>query len=170
MNRKDLRLERLAESHDTNRFASGNIGLDAWLQRHALAAQYMDSARTFVVIDGDRVVGYFSLTMASVLREEAPARLVRRLPAYPVRAVLLTRLTVNGDDEGAGLGALLLTEALRKAIPAGEHAGARLVIVDAIDGQAAAFYRHHGFIPTPEQDLRLYRRMKDIRISLQTAR
>jgi predicted N-acetyltransferase YhbS len=165
---RDLRLERLADHHDLAGFASGNNELDGWLQRHALAAQNMDSARTFVVIDGDRVVGYFSLTMASVLREEAPARLVRGLPAYPVGAVLLARLAVNRTDQGGGLGALLLTEALRKAVAAGEQAAARLVIVDAIDDQSAAFYRRHGFIPAPEHDRRLYRRMKDIRASLQT--
>lgn len=167
MSRPGLRLERLGEIHDVAGFASGNDQLDGWLQRHALAAQNMDSARTFVVVNGDRVVGYFSLTMASVLREDAPARLVRGLPGYPVGAVLLARLAVNGIDQGRGVGNLLLTEALRKAVAAGENAAARLVIVDAIDDQAAAFYRHHGFTLAPEHDLRLYRRIKDIGASLQ---
>lgn len=53
-----------------------------------------------------------------------------------------------------------------QAVAAGEAAAARLVIVDAIDDAAAAFYRHHGFIHAPDHDLRRYRRMKDIRASL----
>jgi GNAT superfamily N-acetyltransferase len=166
--REGLRLERLAEHHDLAGFTSGSDELDGWLHRHAHPAQAMDSARTFVIFARARLVGYFSLTMASVLREEAPARLVRGLPGYPVGAVLLARLAVNEADQGGGLGALLLTEAMRKAVAAGEHAAARLVIVDAIDDQAAAFYRRHAFITAPEHDLRLYRRMKDIRASLQT--
>jgi hypothetical protein len=42
----------------------------------------------------------------------------------------------------------------------------RLVVVDAIDEQAASFYQRHGFIPTPDHPLRLYRRMSDILASL----
>ena len=161
-----LRLERLGDHHDLAGFESGQPELDDWLRRHALAAQQMDSARTFVLVDASRVVGYFSLTMASVRRHDAPARLVRGLPGYPVGAVLLARLAVNRADQGRGLGGWLLAEALRKALAAGEAAAARLVVVDAVDQDAAAFYRRYGFIPAPGHDLRLFRRTKDIRQSL----
>jgi GNAT superfamily N-acetyltransferase len=83
--------------------------------------------------------------------------------------VLLARLAVDRAYRGRGLGSLLLAEALRKAVAAGEAAAARLVVVDAIDEQAARFYAHHGFVPAPEHQLRLYRRMKDIRLSLEVA-
>jgi predicted N-acetyltransferase YhbS len=104
--------------------------------------------------------------MGSVLRDDAPAKLVRGLPAYPVGMVLLARLAVDASEQGAGLGGLLLSEALRKAVDAGEAAAARLVVVDAVDDDAVAFYRHHGFIVAPGHDYRLYRRTKDIRASL----
>jgi GNAT superfamily N-acetyltransferase len=165
VNGENLRLERLDERHELAGFASDKDELDGWLHRYALAAQNMDSVRTFVVVAGERVAGYFSLTMCSVLRQEAPARLVRGLPGYPIGAVLLARLAVNQLDQGRGLGALLLAEAPRKGVAAGEHAAARLVVVDAIDGEAAEFYRRHGFVAAPEQALRLYRRIMDIRAS-----
>jgi GNAT superfamily N-acetyltransferase len=114
----------------------------------------------------NRIVGYFSLTMGSVLRVDAPAKLVRGLPAYPVGMALLARLAVDRSEQGAGRGGLLLTEALRKAVDAGEAAAARLVVVDAIDDDAVAFYRHHGFVVAPGHDYRLYRLTKDIRASL----
>ena len=167
MSRRDgLRLERLGDDHDLAGFDSGQPDLDRWLQRHAFAAQKRDSARTFLLMDDDRTVGYFSLTMASVRRQDAPARLVRGLPGYPVGAVLLARLAVSRADQGRGLGGQLLTEALRRAVAAGEQAAARLVIVDAINEEAASFYRYLGFIAAPEHDLRLYRRVSDIRASL----
>jgi predicted N-acetyltransferase YhbS len=112
------------------------------------------------------VVGYFSLTMGSVLRQDAPAKLVRGLPAYPVGMVLVARLAVDRREQGNGLGGILLAEALRKAVAAGDAAAARLVVVDAIDENAARFYERHGFLPAPEHPLRLYRRMKDIVRSL----
>ena len=162
----ELRLERLAETHDLDEFDSGNAELDGWLRRHGMAAQQMDSARTFVAVRAGRVVGYFSLTMGSVLRAEAPARFVRGLPAYPVGMVLLARLAVDRGEQGRGVGSRLLSDALRKAVAAGEAAAARLVVVDAIDDRAVAFYQRHGFIAVPEHPRRLYRRVKDIRASL----
>jgi GNAT superfamily N-acetyltransferase len=161
-----LRLERLDAHHDLSTFDSGNDELDGWLQRHGLAAQQMDSARTFVLTKHDRVVGYFSLTMGSVLRQDAPAKLVRGLPAYPVGMVLVARLAVDRREQGNGLGGILLAEALRKAVAAGDAAAARLVVVDAIDENAARVDERHGFLPAPEHPLRLYRRMKDIVRSL----
>jgi len=161
-----LRVERLDAGHNLSAFDSGNDQLDSWLRRHALAAQRMDSARTFVVVAGTGIVGYFSLTMGSVRRADAPAKLIRGLPAYPVGMVLLARLAVDRHYQGQGIGAALLAEALRKAVTAGEAVAARLVVVDAIDDNAGAFYRHHGFIPAPEHGFRLYRTMKDLRASL----
>jgi ribosomal protein S18 acetylase RimI-like enzyme len=162
-------LERLDAHHDVSTFGSGNAVLDAWLHRHALAAQSMDSARTFVATHSGRVIGYFSLTMGSMLRAEAPAKLVRGMPAYPVGLVLLARLAVDQSQQGRGLGAMLLAEALRKAVAAGEVAAARLIVVDAVDENAAAFYQRYGFVRTPEHPLRLYRRMKDLRASLDSS-
>jgi len=159
-------LERLDAHHDVSTFDSGNELLDEWLRRHALPAQRMDSARTFVGTRRGRVVGYFSLTMGSVLRTEAPTKLVRGMPAYPVAVVLLARLAVDQSAQGRGFGAILLAEALRKAVAAGEVAAARLIVVDAIDDEAAAFYERYGFLRAPEYPLRLYRRMKDVRASL----
>lgn len=160
------RLERLDTHHDLSSFDCGNTGLNAWLVRHALAAQRMDSARTFLLLDGEHPIGYFSLTMGSVRRKDAPARLVRGMPGYPVGMVLLARLAVDRTQQGRGFGGLLLAEALRRAVTAGENAAARLLVVDAVDDVAAAFYGHWGFIEAPEQPLRLYRRLSDIRASL----
>lgn len=161
-----LRLERLEARHHLARFESGVNELDGWLRRHALVAEAMDTARTFVLVKDDEVVGHFSLTMGSVRRADAPAKLVRGLPQYPVGMVLLARLAVDRTAQGRGLGATLLAEALRKAVAAGDAAAARLIVVDAVDDAAARFYMRYGFVAVPDHSLRLYRRMKDVRASL----
>jgi len=94
---------------------------------------------------------------------------VRGLPGYPVGMVLIARLAVDRPEQGAGLGTRLLADALRMAVLAGETVAARLIAVDAIDEPAARFYRQHGFTETLDQPLRLYRRMKDVRASLEKA-
>ena len=164
MNDAELRLERLSPTHDLSAFDSGNEILDSWLKRHALSAQAMDSARTFVTVRTERVVGYVSLTMGSVQRADAPAKLIRRLPGYPVGMVLIARLAIDRNEQGHGLGRRLLADALRMAVVAGEAAAARLVVVDAIDERAAQFYRHHGFTAELGES-RLYLRMKDVKAS-----
>lgn len=169
MSHDDLRLEHLEPRHDTKKFSSGAEELDGWLRRHALVAQATDSARTFAVVRDLRVIAYVSLTMGSVQRADAPPRLVRGLPGYPVGLVLIARLAVDESEQGAGLGTRLLADALRMAVAAGDAAAARLVVVDAIDDRAAQFYRQHGFTGTLDHPLRLYRRMKDVRASLQRA-
>ena len=169
MSLPELRLERLNSDHDFSGFTCGVHELDRWLGRHAVAAQQMDSARTFVVVRDNRVVGYVSLTMGSVQRADAPQQLVRGMPGYPVGMVLIARLAVDKREQGAGLGTRLLADALRMAVLAGESVAARLVVVDALDEQAAGFYRRHGFTDTLDRPLRLYRRMKDIRASMQPA-
>lgn len=169
MSGDDLRLRRLDPAHETSRFSCGVEELDGWLRRHALVAQQTDSARTFAVLRDARVIAYVSLTMGSVQRADAPPRLVRGLPAYPVGMVLIARLAVDESEQGAGLGTRLLADALRMAVVAGGAVAARLVVVDAIDERAARYYRRHGFTATLDHPLRLYRRMKDVRASLQRA-
>lgn len=166
MSYSSLRLQPLSEEHDLSGFDSGKAALDGWLKSHALTAQRTDSARTFVLLDGGDVVGYFSLTMGSVRRDDPPARLMRGMPRYPVGMVLLARLAVSLSHQGSGLGADLLGEATRRATAAAEHAAAHLVVVDAIDESAASFYRRWGFVSTPADPLRLYRRVGDIRRSM----
>jgi GNAT superfamily N-acetyltransferase len=160
----ELRLESLSPTHDLNELDSGNEVLDSWLKRHALSAQAMDSARTFVLVQTDRVVGYVSLAMGSVQRADAPAKLVRGMPAYPVGMVLIARLAIDRKEQGRGLGKRLLADALRMAVVAGDAAAARLVVVDAIDEQAVQFYRRHGFTAELGES-RLYLRMKDVKAS-----
>ena len=59
-----------------------------------------------------------------------------------------------------------MAEALRKAVTTGEAAAARLLVVDATDDTAVTFHQRHGFVAVPEHPRRLYRRMKDIRASV----
>lgn len=119
--------------------------MDRWFAEHAWVAQRQDSARTFVLIDDDRVVGYYSLAMGSVEKGAAPTRLVRGLPRHPVPMVLLARLAIDESAQGTGLGTSLLFEALHRAALAAEHAAARLIAVDPIDENARRFYERWGF-------------------------
>ena len=157
----------LESDHDLDGFDCANAELDRWLIGHALASQRADLARTYLALDGRTVAGYVSLTTGSIRREAAPGRYARRMPRHPIPIILIARLAVDRRHQGNQLGSRLLAEALRLAVTASDTGAARLVVVDAIDERAAGFYRRRGFIEVPENPHRLFRKISEIRSSLE---
>ena len=153
--------EALHKRHDRSRFRCGVASLDDWLARHALDAERRRTARTFVWHPGDRaVVAYYSLAAHLIVRDELPPAIGRGDPGR-IPALLLARLALDSSLRGLGYGGLLLAEAMSRAVRAAESAGARYLVVDAVDERAAGFYIHHGFHLIPGS-LRLVRRVTDV--------
>ena len=150
----NLRVVALDESHDLGSFTCGNDELDGWLRLHARNATGQGT-RTLVVVDGgDTIVGYFSVAPHVLDRGDAPKKLGRGAPRQ-IPAILLAKLALSADLHGQGLGAELLVRALGTIIDAARAAGGKIVVVDAIDEGAAAFYRHHDFDALPNRPDRL---------------
>ena len=136
-----MRVERLADHHQLGSFTCGVKALDDWLRYHALDNQRRNLSRTFVLLDdGDRIVGYYALTMGGVRREALPPRYGRGLPPYEIGMVLLARFAIADHHQGQGLGRDLLIEAIERAADAGTQVAARFIAVDPIDEDARAFY------------------------------
>jgi len=126
----------------------------------------MRTAQTFVWHGGDGVViAYFSLAANLVSRADIPKRVGHGSPAS-IPAILLARLALHRKLHGQNLGGELLWDALARAVTASDTAAARLVVVDAIDDNAARFYVHHGFIAIPGDHHRLVQKMSDIAAAL----
>lgn len=169
----DLRVlapQRLTAGHDVSDFANGRHAvLDDWLRERALASEGL-SARTYVVCDAatpGRVVGYYTITTAMEQRAALPTAKLRRDMPDQVPLLLIGRLAIASDFQGIGLGADLLSDALRRCVAAAEIAGARAVVVHAIDDAAAAFYLRHGFQRSPLGELTLVMPIEAVRASLQ---
>lgn len=149
------RVEPLTAAHTLDDFACGNANLDAWLKDHALRATGQGT-RTYLLIAerSDQVSGYFAIAPHLVAHDELPRSIGRGAPQR-IPAVLLAKLALDQSIHGKGLGAELLVCALRTIVAAARSAGGRLIVVDAIDTDAAAFYAAHDFTPTPDNPLRL---------------
>jgi GNAT superfamily N-acetyltransferase len=158
-------VEPISSGHDCAEFTSGNDEMDRWLKRFALKNAQMGSSRTFVVHSLQAVKGYYALSSAQVLREEAPATLAAGLPRYPIPAVLLARLANDISCRGQGVGKVLLRDAMLRVLRVSEDVGICALIVDAIDQNAISFYEHHGLVRFPENPARLAISIKDIRAS-----
>lgn len=155
--------QSLNAHHRLEEFDCGKPSLTDWLLRHARQAQGSGSARTFVVCDEERVVGYFSLTVGQIDTLEAPERIRRGMGQYPIPLVILARLAVDLDYQGQGLGFSMLQDAIRRTLAVAEQAGIRALLTHPIDAEAEAFYRRFGFEPTPENDRQLILLLKDAR-------
>lgn len=164
--------ELLDTGHSTNGFDSGEGSLDVWLVRHARPAAGAGSAKTYVVSDEEqegRVVGYHALTGAAVENKDATKRAAKGMGQYQISAVLLSRLAVDQSVKGKGLGALLLQDAMRRAVSVSEEVGIRLLLAHALNETAAKFYARFGFEESPTDPMNMQLIIKDIKASLAAA-
>lgn len=155
--------EPLDASHTTEDFDCGKPALDDWLKRHARQAAGAGSAKTFVVCDGERVAGYYSLTVGQVDSTEAPSRIGKGMGRHPIPVVVLARLAVAVADQGRGIGTAMLRDAIRRSLRISEQAGIRALLTHPIDDDAARFYRRFGFAPSPLREQQGLLLLKDAR-------
>ncbi len=149
-----LRVAPLDDRHDLTTFRSGKMALDGWLRDHARHAA-AQGTRTYLLLDDhDAVVGYFAIAPHVLDRGDAPTSIGRGAPRQ-IPSILLAKLALSTQLHGRGLGAELLVRALRAMVDAARIAGGKLIVVDAMDEGAAAFYRHHDFEPVPNRPDRL---------------
>src|SRR4051794_27143980 len=102
----------LEASHDLSAFDCGAAALNEYLKKYALVNHQNQSARTYVATRGNAVVGYYTLAAGSVSREETAKRVAKGLARHPVPIILLARLAVDRSEQGKGMGAGLLKDAL----------------------------------------------------------
>jgi GNAT superfamily N-acetyltransferase len=159
----------LTRHHDLTAFDCGAPALNDYLRKHALQNHQNRSARTYVTTRDNRVVGYYTLAAGSVAHEGVPERVAKGLGKYPVPIILLARLAVDRTEQGKGVGAALLRDALLRALQAADLVGCRAVLVHAKDATAQAFYRKFDFEPSPIDELHLYLLIKDIQASASDA-
>src|SRR3546814_3484609 len=87
--------------HDRAAFSCGAPELDRYIREHASQDVKRDVARVFVAVQAGAptLCGYYSLSAASFQRDSLPANQAKRLPRYPVPAVVLGRLAVDERSE-----------------------------------------------------------------------
>lgn len=142
-----MRIGPLGEAHDRTHFDCGSEALNRYLRQQASQDVRRLVAACFVAtLDDDSVCGYYTLASTGIPLNDLPVELSRQLPRYPlIPAVRMGRMAVDGRFKGQGLGGVLLADAIERSMRS--EIAAFALVVDAKDDSAAAFYRHHGFIP-----------------------
>ncbi|MDR6667779.1 GNAT family N-acetyltransferase [Rhizobium sp. 1399] len=149
----------LGEAHDLQLFDSGHDSLDEWLRRRARANQVSGASRTYVVCEGERVVGYYCLSSGALAVADAPGAIRRNMPD-PVPMTVLGRLAIDRNWQGKGIGSALLQDAVLRTGQAAHIMGIRGLLVHAISDEAKAFYEHYGFMASPANPMTLVLSLK----------
>ena len=155
----------LADHHQLDDFSSGEASLDDWLKRRARANRMSGASRTFVVCEGERVVGYYAVASGAVTVESVPGRFRRNMP-NPVPVAILARLAVHEAYQGRGLGRALFRDSSRRVAQAADAIGIRGIVVHAVSENARKFYLALGFDPCPREPMTLVVTLSDIRATL----
>jgi len=145
----------LTAEHDLSGFDCGEPVLNDWLRHRALKNESRFS-RTYVACEGNRVVVYFCISAGAVERAAAPGKVRRNAPdTIPVSVI--GRLAISRDHAGKGLGADILSDALRRIAVVSQSIGIGAVLVHAKDEAAKRFYiRCAEFIESPEDSRTLF--------------
>ena len=160
------RVEKLRPDHAVGDFDCGRDELNRYLARCAWANQQAGAGQTYVGLVGQTVVGYHTLAVCHVVREQAPHRLSQGLARHPVPIMLLARLAVDRRWQGHGIGKALLKDAMLRTLQAADIAGIRALAFHAKDEPARAFYQRFDFAPSPTDPLHLFILLKDVRLAL----
>ena len=159
------KIELLVKKHDRAVFSCGNDALDTYLKKRASQELKKKIATTFVMVGGQpsEIIGYYTLSATSILLDDLPDKIAKKLPKYPqVPATLLGRLAIDSRYQGRGYGEILILDALRRSLNAAAVVASYAVVVDAIDERARSLYEQYGFCDFPDRKLRLFLPMKTI--------
>lgn len=148
----------IARGHDRAAFDCGDADLNAYLQRYARQNHESGGAKTFVAVTAaqpSRILGFYSLSPASLGYARTPTIVARGLGRYDVPVYRLGRLAVDRSVAGRGLGGGLLIAAGKRCMTVAEQVGGVALLIDAKGERAARWYQGYGAVRLDDAPLSL---------------
>ena len=150
--------EPINKTHDRDAFDCGDDALNEFLRRHARKSHELGGAKTFLAIDdadNKTILGFYSLSPASVAYARTPEIVRRGLARHDVPGFRLARLAVDRRVQRQGLGGQLLLAAGRRCLLASAEIGGIALVIDAKNDRVAAWYASYGAVPLLDAPLSL---------------
>jgi GNAT superfamily N-acetyltransferase len=160
--------EPINRKHDRGAFDCGEESLNEFLRRYARKSHELGGAKTFLAIDdadNRTILGFYSLSPASVEYARTPEIVRRGLARHDVPGFRLARLAVDRRVQGKGLGGQLLLAAGRRCLLASAEVGGVVLVIDRVAGWYAGF----GAVPLPDAPLSLLLPLATIEAALKAA-
>ena len=164
--------EPISKKHDRDAFDCGEEALNEFLRRYARKSHDLGGAKTFLAIgDGDdkSILGFYSLSPASVEYARTPEIVKRGLARHDVPGFRLARLAVDRKMQRQGIGGQLLLAAGRRCLMAAAEVGGVVLVIDAKNEKVAGWYASYGAVPLPDAPLSLLLPLATIETALKKA-
>lgn len=184
-------IEPWTKDYDASEFTSDLASIKRYIQDQAHRDVSSHISAVFVLVEsGQKVIrGYYTLSSISVVFDELPKNIQKKLPRYPeASGVLLGRLGVDKEfslrqsqllSAKPRLGETLLVDAQARCLAASREQGNALMVVDVkmpnADEVAAGardplkFYTQYGFVALTSNPRRVIKTMRVIEKEFQSA-
>jgi GNAT superfamily N-acetyltransferase len=164
--------EPINKKHDRESFDCGEQALNEFLRRYARKSHELGGAKTFLAIDeADKktILGYYSLSPASIDYSRTPEIARRGLARHDVPGFRLARLAVDRRVQGKGIRGQLLLAAGRRCLLASVEVGGVVLLIDAKNERVAGWYGRYGAVPLLDAPLSLLLPLATIDAALKKA-
>ena len=164
--------EPIAKLHDRAAFDCGDKALNEFIWHHARNSHEKGGAKTFLALnegDGKKILGFYTLTPASVAYNTTPEVVRKGLARHEVPVFRLGRLAVDRSVQGLGLGGQLLLAAGRRSLLVASQVGGVALLIDAKNARVAEWYESYGAVPMLDAPLSLLLPFKTIYTALHSA-
>jgi GNAT superfamily N-acetyltransferase len=164
--------EPISKKHDREAFDCGEEALNEFLPRYARKSHELGGAKTFLAkddADNKVVLGFYSLSPASVSYARTPETIRRGLARHDVPGFRLARLAVDRRFQGQGIGGQLLLAAARRCLLAAAEVGGVVLVIDARNERVAGWYATFGAVPMLDSPLSLQLPLATIEAALKKA-
>jgi GNAT superfamily N-acetyltransferase len=137
----------IGRQHDRTGFDCGDADLNLYLQKFARQNHESGGAKCFVAAPVEapaRIIGFYTLSPASIAFSRTPAVARKGLGRYDVPVFRLGRLAVDNAMQGRGLGGALLLRAADRCRRVAQDVGGVALLIDAKTERAAQWYETYG--------------------------
>jgi GNAT superfamily N-acetyltransferase len=162
----------IGKQYDREVFDCGEDALNEFLRLHARKSHERGGSKTFLAIDeadGKTVLGYYTLSPASLNYERTPESVRKGLARHDVPVFRLGRLAVDRSVQGQGLGGQLLLAAGRRCLLAAAEVGGVALLIDAKNERVAKWYVSYGAVSLLDAPLSLLLPLRTIEAAIDVA-
>lgn len=135
-------------------FDSGIKELNDYFVNYALFNDINNIGKTFILYDDNNLIGFYTLSNASISINEIPDTYKSKLPKYPIPCIRIARLAIDKKYQNKGYGRLLLKDAFIKTLAISKKSGLCFVVVDS-KPSSKNYYKKFGFTSSKNKELTL---------------
>lgn len=163
--------EPIGKDHDRTAFDCGDKALNQFLHHHARQNHEKGGAKTYLAVSENdkKILGYYTLSPASISYERTPDVIKRGLARHDVPVFRLGRLAVDLSVQSHGIGGQLLLAAGRRCLLVAAQAGGIALLIDAKNERVAKWYASYGAVQLLDARLSLLLPFQTIHAALVTA-